>query len=118
MREDGFHVVLYDPFFAPSTEALQSSYDFITCTETAEHFANPRKEFEHLKRILKPGGWLGVMTGMLAEWKEFPGWYYHQDATHLCFYSQRSMEWLAAHHGWKVLFPRENVVLFQAPTHP
>ena len=113
MREDGFDVALYDPFFAPDEGVLESRYDFITCTETAEHFANPRHELERLKRILKPGGWLGGMTGMLPAGTDFPEWHYHGDVTHLCFYSRKSMEWMASHQGWNVLFPRENVVLFQ-----
>ena len=34
MREDGFAVRMYDPYFSPSTEPLEETYDFVTCTET------------------------------------------------------------------------------------
>ena len=35
------------------------------CSETAEHFREPRVEFARFDALLRPGGVLGVMTGML-----------------------------------------------------
>lgn len=113
MREEGFRVRLYDPFFHPDVSALEQSYDFVTCTETAEHLAHPMREFQTLDGILEPLGWLGVMTGMLESWDDFDEWYYHRDPTHICFYSKATMEWLARRFSWDVHFPRPNVVLFQ-----
>ncbi len=115
MREEGFRVRLYDPFFHPDVAVLEQTYDFITCTETAEHLARPMQEFQALDRILKPSGRLGVMTGMLESWDDFADWYYHRDPTHICFYSRRTMEWIAGRFSWDVQFPRPNVVLFQKP---
>ena len=40
-----YSIDLYDPFFFPNKEIFSKTYDFITCTETAEHFFNPKKEF-------------------------------------------------------------------------
>ena len=37
MKEDGHDIRMYDPYFSPSTEPLEETYDFITCTETLEH---------------------------------------------------------------------------------
>ena len=115
MREAGFDVRLYDPIFSPDRSVLESRYDFITCTETAEHFSSPKNEFQLFERLLKPGGRIGIMTGMRESWDGFPEWRYQRDETHLSFYSQRSMRWIAQKHGWNPLFPRENVVLFQKP---
>ena len=56
LKKDGFEVFLYDPFFYPDKDVLTKQYDFITCTETVEHFHNPRKEFNTLNTILKPNG--------------------------------------------------------------
>ena len=113
MREEGFRVRLYDPFFHRNVAVLEQSYDFVACTETAEHFALPMQEFQTLDRILKPSGWLGVMTGMLESWNDFTDWHYHRDTTHICFYSRRTMEWIAERFSWDVQFPSPNVVLFQ-----
>ena len=38
-----YSIDLYDPFFFPNKEIFSKTYDFITCTETAEHFFNPKK---------------------------------------------------------------------------
>ena len=116
MREDGFEVSVYDPFFHPDESVLDGAYDFITCTETAEHFSEPARDFRLLDGMLKPGGWLGVMTGMLADWSEFPSWYYHRDPTHVNFYSRKTMKWLASRYGWHARFPEQNVALFQKRT--
>ena len=53
---------LYDPLFAPDRGVLQATYDFVTCTETAEHFHDPALEFARLDALLRPGGLLGLMT--------------------------------------------------------
>ena len=113
MREEGFDVRLFDPFFHPDRSALDRSYDFIACTETAEHFADPAREFRLLHRMLRPSGWLGLMTGMIDSWSGFPQWHYHRDPTHVCFYSKRTMQWIGERFRWRVRFPCPNVALFQ-----
>ena len=60
LTHDGFKVSLYDPFFYPDESVLSKQYDFITCTETAEHFYDPYKEFNNLNDLLKPGGLLAL----------------------------------------------------------
>ena len=103
---------MYDPYFSPSTKPLEETYDFVTCTETLEHLREPRQELEMLNSLLRSPGWLGVMTGMLDDWKEFPSWYYHRDPTHVCFYSHETMKWIAEKYLWSVYFPAANVTLF------
>lgn len=113
--EQGFSMATYDPFFAPDEDALRRTYDFITCTETAEHFFAPREEFERLSRLLRPGGWLGVMTEWRDETRPFAQWRYARDPTHACFYEPRTLAWIAAHFGWTLETPRRNVALFRKP---
>ncbi len=112
--EDGYNIAPYDPIFYPNKDLLEIKYDFITCTETLEHFANPSIEIKKLKKLLKPNGVLGIMTSMLTSWIDFPNWYYHRDPTHIAFYSKRTMEWIAGQFLWNIEFPRENVVLFKS----
>ena len=113
MRDEGLRVRTYDPFFHPFRSALEERYSFVTCTETAEHFATPRRDFDTLDAVLKAPGWLGVMTGMLDDWVEFPDWYYHRDPTHVSFYSRTTMSWIGERYRWETVFPRRNVVLFR-----
>lgn len=112
-QRQGYSMDVYDPFFFPNQKAFDRAYDFISCTETAEHFHDPRREFDLVDRLLRPGAWLGVMTQMLDDWSTFPGWYYPRDPTHVCFYSQKTMRWLGERLGWEVRFPMKNVVVFR-----
>ena len=113
MREDGFEVSLYDPYFFPDTSSLDRQYDFVTCTETAEHLRTPFTTFELVGSLLTPGGQLGVMTGMLDDRSGFGSWYYQRDPTHIAFYTKRTMEWLGETMGWDVEFPASNVTIFR-----
>ena len=115
LEEMGFSVDLYDPYFAPNTAPLERTYDFVTCTETVEHFYKPAKEFNRFNQLLRRGGWLGIMTEMLTSDEDFANWWYHQEPTHVCFYKQETMEWIATQYGWSVEYPRQNVTLFCKP---
>ena len=115
LEKDGFNVSLYDPFFFPDTEALTRTYDFITCTETAEHFHNPYKEFNTINSLLKPGGWLGIMTCFLTTDEAFESWYYRRDPTHVTFYCKKTFEVIASQRNWQYEFPSKDIVLLQKP---
>ncbi len=113
LQERGFPTTIYDPFYAPETAVLRERYDFITCSETAEHFFRPSREFQRFDRILRSGGWLGLMTERLDEGVALEEWHYARDPTHVCFYRRRTIEWIAREYGWSPEFPHRNVVLFQ-----
>lgn len=115
LEKDGFDMKTYDIFFQPDRSVLSQSYAFVTCTETAEHFSAPRKDFETLDSLVEPGGWIGLMTTLLDDSTEFPNWYYKRDPTHITFYSKATMRWIANLFDWKVFFPRKTIVLFQKP---
>jgi hypothetical protein len=112
LRERGYPTAEYDPHFFPSEMVLQQDYDFITCSETAEHFADPCAEFARLFRMLRPHGVLGVMTEMVRDDQPIATWRYARDPTHVSFYRPRTMEWIATHFQRGAIFPVPNVVLF------
>jgi len=113
LEEKGHRAENFDPHFFPDYELLSLDYDFITCSETAEHFSRPRREFQLLNRLLRDEGWLGLMTQMLEDERDFGNWYYHRDPTHVCFYSRKTLTWLAHWLGLRVYFPEKTVALFQ-----
>lgn len=115
LQERGLHVSCYDPFFQPDESVLSRTYDFVTCTEAAEHFFEPGEEFERLDHLLRPGGWLVLMTELLSEHCIFAEWRYARDPTHVSLYRRETLEWLAGHHGWSARFPSRNVILFGKP---
>jgi hypothetical protein len=115
LEEQGFHMNIYDPYFAPNTDVLNRTYHFIVSTETFEHFYYPAKEFLRFNQLLRYGGWLGVMTEMLESEADFADWWYHREPTHVCFYKRETMAWIARRYAWEVAFPRKNVTLFHKP---
>lgn len=113
LREAGHSVALYDPFFQPDTSVLATTYDFITCTEVAEHFHTPAAEFRRLDSLLKPGGWLALMTCFQTDDARFAQWHYRRDPTHVVFYREATLRHLAASFGWECEVPVANVVLMR-----
>ena len=113
LDEAGHHMTLYDPFYAPDDESLQKRYDFVTCTETMEHFHHPGEEWLLLTSLIKPGGWLGIMTSLINGPDSFPNWYYKDDDTHVCFYSEATFQFLATRDHLSVEIINDNVILFQ-----
>jgi len=113
LEEKGFPTANYDPVFAPDKTVLRRSYDFITCTETAEHFFNPGEEFDGFDHVLRPGGWLAVMTDLWSEDLSLSEWAYARDPTHVCFYHQATMVWIAQRYHWQMQSPHRSVFLFQ-----
>ena len=114
LEHEGFTVSIYDPFFSPDSQVLDRSYDFVTCTETAEHFFEPGKEFEKLNGLVRPGGLLAVMTELFRD-QVFVDWRYTRDETHVAFYRQRTMQWIADWLDLSVSFPGKDVVIFRKP---
>ena len=103
----------YDPFFASGPGLLGATYDFVTCSEAAEHFHDPAREFQRLDRLLRPGGWLGLMTGIVDPETDLETWWYLRDPTHVVFYSLRTLTWLGERHGWTLVPVSGTVVLFR-----
>ncbi|CAN5160524.1 class I SAM-dependent methyltransferase [soil metagenome] len=108
----GFPCAAYDPFFFPEEEPLSRQYDYVACSEVVEHSYDPAETFALFARLLVPGGVLGVMTRFYGHEKPFGEWWYRRDPTHVCFYDESTMQWVADRHSWSVAFPAPNVALF------
>lgn len=113
LAEHGHEIHLFDPFFAPNCGVLSRTYDFIICSEVAEHFHNPAVEFDKLDRLLRPGGWLALMTNFQTDDAQFANWHYRRDPTHVVFYREETFRILAERYGWLCQIPAANVVLMQ-----
>ena len=117
LTEAGHAMAIYDPFFADDHEALTTTYDFITCTEVIEHFHDPMREFSRLDAMLRPGGVLGLMTCFQTEDSRFAEWHYRKDPTHVVFYRDSTLRWIARKFGWKIKVPAKDVaIMFKTGT--
>jgi hypothetical protein len=115
-EEVGHQMNLFDPFYAPEKQTLTSPYDFITASEVVEHLHNPATELAHLWSILKPGGWLGIMTKLTLDQNSFSNWHYKNDPTHVCFFSIKTMDWLAKKWQAELLKIGKDVFIFHKPS--
>ena len=94
-RERGVEVSSFDPFYFPDESLLKKSYHFAVLNEVIEHLADPRKTIADLRDLVK--GPLFVRTKLYPETeKEFSGWFYKRDLTHVQFFSRRALESIGA----------------------
>lgn len=100
LKDAGYDVVQYDLFFHNHPELLKNQYDYIACSETAEHFKEPYSEFRQLRNLLKPGGKLYVMTERFDPNRDFGTWYYKTDPTHVFLYHAKAFEWIMNEFGF------------------
>jgi 2-polyprenyl-3-methyl-5-hydroxy-6-metoxy-1,4-benzoquinol methylase len=98
MERQGFSCDNYDPFFFPALP--QGTYDFIFATECFEHFHSPKAALEHICSLLKPGGFLIVMTEPWPTVEDFKSWYYLNDVTHVSFYHTATFEFICREYGF------------------
>jgi hypothetical protein len=114
LEKQGYRMTLYDPYYAPDKSPLQRSYDFVTCTETIEHFNSPDKDWRLLISLLKPGAWLGIMTQLVEDPKEFPGMHYITDRTHVSFFSRQTFQYLADRDDLHLEIEADNLIFFKS----
>jgi hypothetical protein len=113
--EAGHRMSLFDPYFFPNPDPFNNLFDFITCTETIEHFHRPSEEFARFDRMLRPGGWLAVMTCFQTDDDRFASWHYRRDPTHVVFYRAATLRYIARRFGWICEIPVKDVALMQKP---
>lgn len=115
LAEAGHPMALWDPIYAPDPAPLSRRYDFVTCTEVAEHFHHPAESFDAMCALVRPGGWLGIMTCFQTEDAAFARWHYRLDPTHVAFYRRETLAHLAGQRGWHFESPAKDIALLRRP---
>lgn len=113
LRDKAYNITTYDPFFDNNIKALKTTYDYIVCCEVIEHFHNPLQEFQLLKSLLNSKGKLFCMTDVYNETIVFDNWYYRNDQTHVIFYQQKTLEWLAKHLNFSKVTVEKRLIIFE-----
>ena len=108
---EGMMMDTYDIYFNNDLSIFNKQYDFITCTETIEHFVNPNSDFDKMISLLKPKGHIAIMTSILYEDIDFENWYYRLDPTHVSFYTPHTMDWIANKWALNITSPRNNIYI-------
>lgn len=104
LKREKINMFQYDPYYHNKLEYLDHSYDLITTTEVAEHLNNPLKEFELLSELLIEDGYLVVMTSFRTmDIEKFLDWWYRRDKTHISFYTEKTLNYIAKKYNLKVV---------------
>ncbi|CAM3133820.1 class I SAM-dependent methyltransferase [Vibrio tubiashii] len=113
LEERGHTMSLYDIYYHPNPSVLENSYDFITATEVIEHLYEPNKVWQQWLNLVKPGGWIGLMTKMVIDVEAFASWHYKNDQTHVVFFSRKTFQYLAERDQLKLEFIGNDVILLR-----
>lgn len=115
LEKQGFDIESYDPFFNLDVSKLTpASFDYIVTCEVVEHFYNPRHELEKINSYLKQDGFLFILTSLRTPGIDFISWSYRRDPTHVCFYSEKTFQWISEHLGCSILkLQQPNLIVLQ-----
>ncbi|MCW7468356.1 class I SAM-dependent methyltransferase [Leptospira kanakyensis] len=113
LKQNGYSIRIYDPFFHPYDKNLLETYDYITLTEVVEHFHSPKLEFQKLKGLLKQNGSLYILTHPYDDSINFEKWYYKNDQTHTFFYTTTAFDWILNHYGFKTLEIQNRIIILK-----
>jgi SAM-dependent methyltransferase len=111
LKENKYNVVEFDLFFHNHPELLKQKYDYIACSETAEHFKEPYREFKQLRDLLHPGGMLYIMTDRFDPARDFGTWFYKTDPTHVFLYHEKAFEFIREEFGFADLLIGKRLVV-------
>lgn len=115
LAEAGFPTAVYDPFYAAAESVWRDEYDFVTASEVVEHLHRPMTDLQRLWNVLKPGGWLVIMTKRVRDAAAFAAWHYKRDPTHVAFFAEATFAWLASHWSAELQVVGPDVVLLYKP---
>lgn len=105
LENRGWSVKKYDKYYESDADYDKHQYDLITSTEVFEHFDDPLNELKKISSLLKPGGILAIMTLLRPKTvDEFKNWWYKRDATHISFYSAKTLFLLGKLFGLEMIY--------------
>ncbi|MBC7540027.1 MAG: class I SAM-dependent methyltransferase [Bacteriovorax sp.] len=114
LKEKGGVVENYDPLFFPNLEALKRTYEVVTSSEVVEHFKTPVEDWELLASLVKPNGLLAVKTLLISDKIDYKSWWYKNDPTHVVFYREETLVYLANRFHLEIIFnDNKSVIIFR-----
>ena len=113
LEERGYSIDLYDKFYARNDTVFDRKYDFVTASEVVEHLRQPMVELSRLMTLLKSNGIFAIMTQILTPQVDFSQWYYKNDPSHIGFFSEKVLHYLAKKWQAELYVVSERVVMFR-----
>lgn len=93
--QNGFPTHSYDLFFHSDHDYQNNKYNFIILSEVIEHLRTPFVVMAKLRELLKPQGIILIKTKFYPEKRFFNDWFYKRDVTHIQFFNEASLNYLA-----------------------
>ena len=113
LSSKGIFVDNYDPYFFNDKSLMRLQYDFVTSTEVLEHLSNPREDITKILDLVKPCGYIGIMTLIYDSRLSFGDWWYKEDPTHIMFYQNRTFQWIASWFNLDIMLVTDRVIIFR-----
>ena len=115
LEKEGGEMENYDPIFFPDAHLLLPDfYNVVTSTEVVEHFKHPHYDWKKLIELVSEGGYLGIMTQFYSSKIDYLNWWYKNDPTHVVFYQQETLHYIAKEHDLEIVYNDEkSVVIFK-----
>lgn len=115
LEVEGIKCDYYDPIYHPNTLNNSKKYELIVSTEVFEHLHQPKAVFESLVEKLHVGGYLAIQTQFHAnDIEAFKKWYYHQDLTHIVFFTSKTFKILSEKYHCSVIEDNgKNMIIIQ-----
>lgn len=112
LRRSGYRCESYDPIFYPDIK--EKTFDYIISTEVFEHFHIPELEIDKALKLLRPGGYISIMTELWTQLSEFSSWYYIRDYTHVSFYHTKTLLFIENKYDLSQVYSdQKRVFIFQ-----
>ena len=95
-KKKNFSVDSYDLYYFPDMTIWSKKFNFIILSEVIEHLRDPIKEMKRIRDLLLPDGKIFIKTKLHPGDKTlFENWFYKRDITHIQFFSDESLGYLA-----------------------
>lgn len=104
-RDYGFEMDIYDLFYAQEKVYQGKTYPLIVSTEVLEHIHDPLKVFTLFKQLMLQNSLLVIMTSKHTNSQSFfENWHYIKEETHVSFFSDKTMEYIAEMFEWEIIY--------------
>jgi len=97
-----------------NTVYIDDFFDVISLTDVLEHLPNPRETIREVERILKPDGYLFLISPDTDSiWRTLLGkkWFQYK-YDHVCYFNRTSLKYLLKDSGFELIEFRNNVKKF------
>lgn len=82
---------------------LSNSFDIVTMQDVIEHIDDPVRELKDVYKILKPQGWVFMVTpNIQGNWSKILGslWYHYKPNEHILYFSEETVQYLLGKTGF------------------